>query len=136
MIEYCGHLYNDDGKRLMDAFKQKCIDAPEPKNSKESKSVTSMFKFATQYVPGLARQMDKITLLEQNHIPWKWGKEEKMAFQSIKESIKHSGILCHPNPTGRYLVHSDSCQFYRGAALFQEFYDAKTGKTLYKLISF
>ena len=49
-----------------------------------------------------------LTLLTRQQVKFEWTPEHQEAFMKLKDSIIQAPILCHPNPSKKYIVYTDA----------------------------
>ena len=52
--------------------------------------------------------------------PWKWGKEEQLAFDSLKKALLGNQVMAYPQTDRPYRLFTDACDYATGALLVQE----------------
>jgi hypothetical protein len=60
-----------------------------------------------------------LTALTNKNAQWKWGKEERHAFNCIKQCLKTKSILGYPDFTREMIIYTDASGYTIGAALAQ-----------------
>ena len=69
--------------------------------------------------PELQKLLKPIYDLARKGRPFVWGKEQQDSFEKIKCKLIELPVLCLPNTTGRFHLHSDTSKFAPGSVLYQ-----------------
>ena len=65
----------------------------------------------------MAKPLNNLTKKE---MPWIWGEEQQIAFDTLKECITAEPVLRQPDLTKQFEIKVDSLGFARGAVLLQK----------------
>ena len=109
-----------EGKVEMDPIKTKALTSwPTPKKLKELKSFLGFCNFYRRFIKDyskIAKPLNQLTGKEE----WKWGAEQKTAFNTLQRAITEQPVLAIPVDDEPYQVEADSFNFALGAVLSQQ----------------
>ena len=87
--------------------------------AKQRKSFAGMVNFISIFCPELQRLLKPIYDLTRKGRQFVWGKEQKDAFEEIKQRLQKSLVLHMPDKVGRFHLYSDTSKYATGGALYQ-----------------
>ena len=86
---------------------QAIIQAPQPTNVTQLKSVLGMLNYYGKFLPNLSTCLAPLYKLLQKQSHWKWGHEQKEAFRKAKDLLTSSSVLIHYDPTKPLVLACD-----------------------------
>ena len=95
------------------------IRAGPPQNVSEARSFLGLAKFVSKFVPDLSSIAEPIQRLTHKNAEFKWGKEQQVAFEKLKELITHADALAYFNVNSRTRIVADASPVGLGAVLTQ-----------------
>ena len=69
--------------------------AGPPPNVSEARSFLGLGQFVSKFVPDLSSIAEPIQRLTHKNTEFKWGKEQQVAFEKLKELITHADALAY-----------------------------------------
>ena len=78
-----------------------------------------MVNFLSIFCQDLQKLLKPIYNLTRNDRPFKWGQEQQMAFDEIKNRLQKSPVLHLPDNKGRFHLYSNTSKYAMGSALYQ-----------------
>jgi hypothetical protein len=118
-IKFLGLIISEDSI-TMDSGKVEAIkDWPEPRNKKELHQFLGFINFYRRFIEGfakIAKPLAKLTGKEE----WIWNREQREAFEGLKDQISHEITLMIPNDEGQFWVEVDASDFAMGGILSQQ----------------
>jgi hypothetical protein len=118
-VEYLG-LVVGNGEVKMDPRKLGAISEwPEPKTVKEIQSFLGFCNFYRNFINKFATTARPLWDLTKKTKEWKWGVEERHAFQKLKNDITSQPVLSLPNFEDPFRVEADASDYATGAVLSQ-----------------
>ena len=63
----------------------------------EARSFLGLAQFVPEFAPDLSSIAKPIQRLAQKNAEFKWGKEQQVAFERLKELIAHANVLAYFN---------------------------------------
>ena len=86
-VEYLGHILSRGGIRKGSKVNA-VLDMPAPEDVKSLRSFLGSVHFYSKFLPpDLSAVTEPLYNLTRNDVPWKWGEQEKKAFQRLKELL-------------------------------------------------
>ena len=127
-IEFMGHLLLAKGigpteskKTHMSIFTCKALqEAREPTDSLEVRNFLGLVNFSAQFISGLATKAEPLRRLTQKNTHFVWGKDQRKAFEELKNSLTDVDTLAYFNPALKTRVVADASPVGLGAVLLQE----------------
>ena len=116
-VVFCGYLINKHGVKPMKENVEAVKKAPEPRNISELRSYLGMLNYYQNYLPGLATVSEPLHRLLRKGMPWKWEKEQSLAFEETKNMLSCSPVLVHFDPSLPIVVHADASPYGLGVVL-------------------
>ncbi|KFD69447.1 hypothetical protein M514_07922, partial [Trichuris suis] len=85
-VAFLGHKISPEGISPTEDKVQAIRKAPAPQNKAELQAFLGLVNFYNRFVPYRANALAPLYQLLKDNASWKWGTEQKNAFQRIKES--------------------------------------------------
>ena len=118
-VEYLGHIVTEDGIKP-DPKKQEAIrNYPVPKNVDHLRSFLGLAGYYRKFVKNYADKAHSLTKLTSKDVEWQWGPEQQNAFQLLKDCLSSPPILCYPDFTRDFIIHTDASGYGVGSVLAQ-----------------
>ena len=116
-VEYLGHIISAEGL-CPAASKVKAIkEAPKPSSLSELKSFLGLVKYYAKFLPDSATILAPLYKLLRNSEPWRWDKEQQVAFEKIKEMLIAPNLLVHFDENKPLMLSCDASPYGVGAVL-------------------
>ena len=93
--------------------------AGPPQNASEARSFLGLAQFVSKFVPDMSSIAEPIQRLTHKNAVFKWGKEQQVAFEKLKELISHANALAYFNVNSRTRIVADASPVGLGAVLTQ-----------------
>src|ERR1700677_881183 len=90
---------------------------PRPKKVKEVQAFLGFANFYRRFVKDFAKIATPLNCLMRKNQEWKWGKDEELAFNDLKERFTLEPILHYPDPSKPLRVEADFSGFATGCVL-------------------
>ena len=97
-VEYLGHIIDRNGIKPVQKKVEALLDAPAPTNVGQLGSFLGMINYYGRFIPNLSTLAAPLYRLRQKNVPWKWGAEEKVAFEQLKAALASTKVLVHYEP--------------------------------------
>ena len=118
-IEYLGYIISKEGITLNSKTIECIKNYPEPINQKEVGSYLGLASYYRKFVRAFAEMAHPLTALTKKTAIWKWGDEERDAFNCIKQCLTTRPILSYPDFTREFIIYTDASGYGIGAVLAQ-----------------
>ncbi|GKE11415.1 putative reverse transcriptase domain-containing protein [Tanacetum coccineum] len=90
-----------------------------PKTPMEVRQFLGLARYYRRFIEGFSLISKPLTKLTQKNKKYEWGKEEKEAFQTLKQKLCSAPILALPKGTKDFMVYYDALLKGYGAVLVQ-----------------
>ena len=118
-IDYLGYIVSEEGIAPNTKKIESITTYPEPTNQKELGSFLGLASYYRKFVRAFAEKAHPLTALTKKSAPWKWGEEERDAFNCIKQCLTTKPILGYPDFTREFIIYTDASGYGIGAVLAQ-----------------
>lgn len=119
-IDFFGHIFTDKGLKA-DPDKIKAIqECTEPKSKDEVRSLLGMTGYLSNFIPQYSTLTAPLRLLTRQENRFKWTRDQKKAFQKLKDAITSSETMMYFDPEKPILLRTEA-SYNEGisAGLFQ-----------------
>ena len=107
-VTYLGYVISQEGKRT-DPEKVKAItNYPEPGNVSELKAFLGLCNFYGNFIPNMATTASPLYALLRKNATWNFDREERSAFQNVKDLILNAPCLAHYDPSKPLILATDA----------------------------
>ncbi|KAI9557148.1 hypothetical protein GHT06_016955 [Daphnia sinensis] len=118
-LDYLGYIVSRKGitpnKKLLEAI----IKYPAPKNVKELSSFLGLASYYRKFIRAFADKAHPLIALTKKSAEWKWGEEQRDAFDCIKNCLITRPILGYPDFSREFIIYTDASGYGIGAVLAQ-----------------
>jgi hypothetical protein len=119
-IDYLGYIVSENGIAPNTKKIESITTYPEPTNQKKLGSFLGLASYYRKFVRAFAEKAHPLTALTKKSAQWKWGDEERDAFNCIKQCLTTRPILRYPDFTREFIIYTDASGRYGiGAVLAQ-----------------
>lgn len=140
---FLGHTVSDEGVQCSDDHISAVKNWPEPTCLAELQTFLGFTGFYRRFVAGYSSIAHPLLLLQRGHntdkgkkstkkkkapeepVPWSWGEEQRLSFQTLKDALMNAPILAYPDFSKPFELHVDASTLGLGCVLYQ-----KDGSTL------
>lgn len=116
-VIFCGYVINGNGVKPVADKVDTISNAPEPKGVSQLRTFLGLLNYYHRFLPDLS------TVLEALGETWRWGAEQREAFEKAKTLLQSAELLVHFGPTKKLILASDACSYGIGAVLSQRMRD-------------
>ena len=114
---YIGHLVTKEGVRPCNDKIKTLLDAPYPKDVDQLISFLGAANYYSRYIKNMSSVIDPLNQLRVKGAVWKFGKEERNAFDELKKLMASSGVLVQYNPDIPLKIDTDASKGGIGAVI-------------------
>src|SRR4051812_7791041 len=119
-VEYLGHVISKEGIAT-DPKKVEIIKTwPKLNNLKELQSFLGLCNYYRQFIADYSKISSPLTDLTHKNTPFHWTTHHSDAFETLKDHLSNSPVLCIPNPNLPFTITTDASDFAMGAVLTQD----------------
>ena len=129
-IEFMGHLLLAKGIGPTESQVKALQEARETTDSSEVRNFLGLVNFSAQFISGLATKAEPLRRLTQKNTHFVWGKDQRKAFEELKNSLTDVDTLAYFNPALKTGVAAEASPVGLGAVLLQEHDKVYANKTL------
>ena len=119
-LEFKGHVLLARGIGPADVKVKAVVEAREPKNAAEVRSVLGLVNFTARFIPDLSTVSAPLRQLTKNREPFVWDQEEQQSFDELKELLASAEILGFFYKNAQTKVIADASPVGLGAVLVQQ----------------
>ena len=94
-------------------------DWSTPRRVKKIQSFLGLANYYWKFIPNYSRVAESLTHLMRKAEEFHWNKEQKQAFQDLKDALSRMTHLWIPKTTCEKVVETDASDFVVGACLYQ-----------------
>ena len=116
-VEYLGRVVDAEGIHTSRRKLQAVLDAPEPKNINQLRSVLGMINYYSQFIPDLSTLLKPLYSLLKANQPWEWSEECRRGLVEVKRLLTSPPVLAHYDPEVPLVLAADASAFGLGAVL-------------------
>lgn len=124
-VEYLGFTLSDEGLSPGEKVLRSIRDFPEPTNGVKVRSFLGTTNFCRRFIKGYATIARPLTDLTSKDCRFEWGKEQKQAFDTLKNLLLSKPVLAMYQPHAETKVRTDASKVGLGAVLLQKQDDGK-----------
>jgi len=119
-VEYLRVIISQNSVKMDPVKVAGVTEWPIPSNRKEVQSFLGFTNFYCRFIQGFSHLARPLFDLTRKNMEWRWGAEEQLAFNSLKEQITMAPILALPDNSRPFRIEADSSDFTTGAVLSQQ----------------
>ena len=109
-VPFVGHTVTKEGLKPSADRVNSITQMPEPKDVKERETVLGIISYVSKFIPNLSQLNAPLRRLRNQDVEWRWGNEERQAYQKIKEALSNEPVLKYYNPQSPLLLSVDTSQ--------------------------
>ena len=115
---FLGHICSAQGIHMDPAKVKANLDWPELTNATDVLQFKGLAGFYKRGIKDFSKIAAPLSTLTGN-VPWKWGSEEKEAFELLKKTVSEAPILAPPDFSRPFTLTCDASKYALGAVLSQ-----------------
>ena len=94
-LTFMGYLLSRKGIGPTESHVEAVVQAKEPTNAEEVRSFLGLVNFSARFIPNLASITEPLRELTRKGVPFKWGAEQKVAFETLKSNLGRAETLAY-----------------------------------------
>ena len=119
-VKFLGSVVSEAGVEP-DPDKVKTVaEWPIPRNLTEVRSFVALASYYRRHIQNFAEIARPLHNLTKKGYPFRWNKEQQIAFEILKQKLINYPVLATPIPEGEYIVDTDASNESLGAVLQQK----------------
>ena len=119
-VEFLGHEISSDGRRPASKKLEALEKFPEPKSAAEVRRFYGLASYLRKYVRKFGEKSAPLSEVMRDDKSFRWGDEQKRAFEQIKHDLIHCATLKFPDPNAPYIMMTDASKIAIGSAVGQK----------------
>lgn len=119
-IKYLGFIVGQDGLRINPKKLEAITCFPRPTNVKAVQGFLGLTGYFRTFILQYAQVAKPLYDLLKQDRPWKWGKEQEEAFETLKMRMVSAPVLAFPDFSRPFVLTTDASATALGAVLTQE----------------
>ncbi|XP_062120459.1 uncharacterized mitochondrial protein AtMg00860-like [Humulus lupulus] len=119
-VAFLGHIMSKDGVSMDPAKIEAMRDWPQPKNASEINSLLRLAGYYKRFFEGFSKIATHLTNLTRKQQKFVWTAQCEESFQSLKERLVFTLVLCVPIEEGKFEVYCDTSKNGLRCVLMQE----------------
>ena len=119
-LKFMGHVLSARGIGPADVKVKAVVDAREPTNAAEVRSLLGVVNFTTRFIPDLATVSAPLCHLTKSGESFVWGPEQQQSFDELKKRLSSAETLGYFDKNAPTKVIADASPVGLGAVLVQE----------------
>ena len=116
-VVYLGHVISQEGLHTEESKVRAIVDAPEPTNVGELRSLLGMVNYYGKFLPDLATTLAPLYRLLRKSCRWRWSTEQKLSFNQVKDLLRSERVLTHFDDSLPLVLECDASPYGLGAVL-------------------
>jgi len=124
-VEFLGVVIGPRGVELQKKKVKGVLNWPTSKNIKEVQKFLGLANYYRRFIKDFAKIAAPLHVLVRKEQKWKWEKEQKEAFERLKEIFTTKPILAIPDINKEIRVEADASDYATGGVLSLKYEDSK-----------
>lgn len=122
-VEYLGHVISGEGLEPSKEKLRAVLEAPEPKNTTQLRSLVGLINYYSKFLPQASTVMAPMYKLLKASARWRWGPQQRRAFEAVKKLLTSSKVLVHFDPARTLTLTCDASPYGVGYVLSHQMED-------------
>jgi hypothetical protein len=119
-LKYLGFIVGREGLRINPKKLEAILNFPRPSNVKAVQGFLGLTGYFRTFIMGYASVAKPLYDLLKQDTPWKWGKAQEEAFETLKVRMTQAPVLAFPDFSKPFILTTDASATALGAVLTQE----------------
>ena len=118
-VAFLGHIVSKNGVEVDPAKIEVVKDWPKSKSATEVRSFMGLAGSYRGFVEGFSKIATPLTNLTRKQQKFEWMEKCEESFQTLKDKLITTPVLCVPNDKGKFVVYCDTSTQGLGCVLMQ-----------------
>ncbi|KAI3769855.1 hypothetical protein L6452_00969 [Arctium lappa] len=118
-VQFLGHVVSQSGIKVDPAKVEAIRNWETPKTPSEVRSFLGLAWYYQKFIKDFSRIATPLTSLTKKNTRFVWMKDQREAFQKLKDMLSSAPILALPDGTEDFVVYSDASRLGLGCVLMQ-----------------
>ena len=108
IIEAVGHVLSCKGRSISKERVAAIQDLAKPTDESSLRSFLGAVGYFRDFVPKFADIATPLTTLMDKAVQWKWGQDEQLSYETLKNAITSDTVLAHGTEQGTLVMRTDA----------------------------
>ncbi|GJR72526.1 putative reverse transcriptase domain-containing protein [Tanacetum coccineum] len=118
-VQFLGHVINGNGIHVDPSKIEAVKNWKDPRTPTEVRSFLGLAGYYHRFIENFSKIAKSLTILTQKSKTFEWGKEQELAFQTLKDKLCNALILALPDGPEDFVVYCDASEIGLGCVLMQ-----------------
>lgn len=119
-LVFLGYRVTPDGVSPDPKKVEAVTEFKTPKDVKQVRGFLGLTGYYRRFIPNYAQKAEPLFKLTRKETPFDWDDDCQIAMDFLKSCLTSEPILCFPDFTRPFFIHTDACDLGLGAALMQK----------------
>ena len=119
-LEYLGYWITRDGIQPVAKKVDAILNIAEPKTKRELRKFIGIVNYYRDMWIRRSHLLAPLSALTSKQAKWRWGNEERQAFEQIKKVISRETLLAYPDFNKKFVIHTDASHYQLGGVISQD----------------
>ena len=119
-LEYLGYWITREGIQPVSKKVEAILKIAEPTTRRELRSFIGVVNYYRDMWIRRSHVLAPLATLTSKTTKWKWGPQQKAAFETCKKIIAREVMLAYPDFTQPFQIHTDASHYQLGAVISQK----------------
>jgi hypothetical protein len=119
-IEYLGYWVTRDGIQPLPSKVEAMLRMEEPKTRRQLRAFVGLVNYYRDMWRRRSHVLAPLTALCSESKKWKWGDEQRTAFNEVKKILSKDAILAFPDFTKEFIIYTDASKYQLGGVITQD----------------
>ena len=118
-VKLLGYIIGEHGIRSNPEKVETLKNMAKPTNVKGVRQFLGLSGYYRTLVPNYAKIAQPLHALTKKRVPFIWGEKEENSWNQLKDELSSDRIMAYPDPSKKYKLYTDACDYACGAILVQ-----------------
>ncbi|GKA68796.1 putative reverse transcriptase domain-containing protein, partial [Tanacetum coccineum] len=118
-VQFLGHVINGNGIHVDPSKIEAVKNWKAPRTPTEVRSFLGLAGYYRRFIENFSKIAKSLTILTQKCKTFNWGKEQELAFQTLKDKLCNAPVLALPDGPEDFVVYYDASGIGLGCVLMQ-----------------
>ncbi|GJV14974.1 putative nucleotidyltransferase, ribonuclease H [Tanacetum coccineum] len=118
-VQFLGHVINGNGIHVDPSKIEVVKNWKAPRTPTEVRSFLGLAGYYRRFIENFSKIAKSLTILTQKCKTFDWGKEQELAFQTLKDKLCNAPVLALPDGPEDFMVYCDASGIGLGCVLMQ-----------------
>ena len=119
-VTYLGYVISHNQVKPSEKKTKAIREFPAPKSVTCLRRFLGLSQYYRKFIENFSRKAKPLTRLTRKNVPFKWGNEQKAAFELLKRELTQPPVLAIFDPKKSCILYTDASSIGLGATLMQK----------------